>query len=91
MESGNSSAGDIQIQVRHLSPIGQILPKSWFDFLVKFSPQASRLGNRNGSKPEENARDLLKVKIGEFYLLADRANTVMIHHRQYDSLTRMPY
>lgn len=56
--------GDIQIQVRHLSPIGQILPKSWFDFLVKFSPQASRLGHVSSTtKPEENARDLLKVKI----------------------------
>lgn len=58
-------SGDIQIQVRHLSPIGQILPKSWFDFLVKFSPQASRLGHLSSSaKPEENSRDLLKVKIG---------------------------
>lgn len=59
------ASGDIQIQVRHLSPMGLILPKSWFDFLVKFSPQAARLGHATSTvKPEENARDLLKVKIG---------------------------
>ena len=68
MEGGNGT-GCIQIQVRHLSPIGQILPKSWLDFLLKFSPQASRLGsNKSITKPEENARDLLKVKIGELLL-----------------------
>lgn len=69
LENGSGIAGDIQIRVRHLSPIGQILPKSWFDFLVKFSPQASRLGSNASAKPEENSRQLLKVKIGECILV----------------------
>jgi hypothetical protein len=57
--------GDIRILVRHLSPMGRILPKSWFDFLVKFSPHATRIGSVIATgRPEENSRDLLKIRIG---------------------------
>ena len=69
--------GDIRILVRHLSPMGQILPKSWFDFLVKLSPHASRISSGTAAgRPEENSRDLLKIKIGtssEFILLQPSA------------------
>ena len=55
----------LQIYVRHLSPIGQILPKTWFDFFMGLSPRASRLAQtRSEQKPEENKNDLLKIRIG---------------------------
>lgn len=70
VESVTGGTGDIRIHMRHLSPMGQILPKSWFDFLVKFSPYASRLGSGSiHGKPEQDARDLLKIKIGKLLQL----------------------
>eukprot|EP00934_Nitzschia_sp_Nitz4_P003405 Nitzschia sp. Nitz4//scaffold162_size51285//5984//7401//NITZ4_006964-RA/size51285-augustus-gene-0.21-mRNA-1//1//CDS//3329537958//3395//frame0 len=53
----------IHLQVRHLSPMGRILPKSWFDALMRYTPSAGRLGQRTHSKPEENIRDLLQVQL----------------------------
>jgi hypothetical protein len=55
----------LQIYVRHLSPVGQILPKTWFDFFMRASPVASRLTQiRSTQKPEESRSELLRIKIG---------------------------
>ena len=71
----NQSQGAIDIWIRHLSPIGQILPVAWYDFFMKFSPtaaqnlaktkrQSKRLGNNNGvATPEEIQSELLHVRI----------------------------
>jgi hypothetical protein len=67
VESAAGGTRDVRILVRHLSPMGQILPKSWFDFLVKFSPHASLTGSAATGKPEESARDLLKIKLGTLF------------------------
>jgi len=50
----------IFINVRHLSPIGVVLPASWFEFLMKVNP--SKIKHKN-NKPEENSNELLKVQI----------------------------
>merc|ERR1712238_72042 len=50
----------IFINVRHLSPIGVVLPASWFKFLMKVNP--SKIKHKN-NKPEENSNELLKVQI----------------------------
>jgi len=80
IESSHGSK-DIQILVRHLSPIGQILPKTWFDFFVQFNPRASSVGTttitsgtgpsrtRSGRAEENRARDLLTIKIGTSTIL----------------------
>ena len=55
----------LQVYVRHLSPIGQILPKTWFDFFMGLSPRAARPAQtRSEQKPEESKNDLLKIRIG---------------------------
>lgn len=43
--------------VRHLSPMGSLLSKSWFDFLLKSNPTSSF------SSYDQNDNDLLKVEI----------------------------
>jgi hypothetical protein len=63
----DKSHGDstLQIYVRHLSPVGQILPKTWYDFFMRASPLASSLTQtRSTQKPEESRSELLRIKIG---------------------------
>lgn len=54
----------VQILVRNLSPIGLLLPASWFDFLMRISP-SSRFteGLVRQTKPEENKNELLRIQI----------------------------
>lgn len=54
---------NFQISIRHLSPVGSILPKSWFDFFMKASPMAQT--ESKSQTPEESKGELLRVKIGE--------------------------
>ena len=56
----------IHLNVRHLSPVGQVLPKPWYDFFMRFSPMAARLAKRRSKETAEaNASDLLRVRLGE--------------------------
>ena len=55
----------IQVLVRHLSPIGALLPTSWFESLMRISPS-----NRNFSRglvkadaAQESSRELLRLQI----------------------------
>ena len=55
----------IQVLVRHLSPIGALLPTSWFESLMRISPS-----NRNFSQglvkanaAQESSRELLRLQI----------------------------
>jgi hypothetical protein len=62
----DESRRSIHVTVRHLSPVGQILPKTWFDFFMRLSPLAGRLAhNRSKQKPEETKTELLRVQIGK--------------------------
>ena len=55
----------IQVSVRHLSPIGQILPKTWFDFFMKMNPLTARLAReKSKERPEEVKTELLQVELG---------------------------
>jgi hypothetical protein len=63
------STQSIEVYIRHLSPVGQILPKQWFDFFMKFSPLAARLAKtRQKHGAEEAKSELLRVRIGTFLL-----------------------
>jgi hypothetical protein len=63
----SSNSQTLQVYVRHLSPVGQVLPKAWFDFFMRFSPLATRLAQtRSKGKAEESKKELLRVKIGTF-------------------------
>ena len=68
----DESRRSIQLTVRHLSPVGQILPKTWFDFFMRFSPLAGR--NRSKQKPEETKTELLRVQIGKSSLTLSRGS-----------------
>jgi hypothetical protein len=54
----------IQLMVRNLSPIGLLLPASWFEFLMRVSP-SSRFsqGLLKQNKPEENKNELLRIHL----------------------------
>lgn len=54
--------GNFHLSIRHLSPIGQVLPKAWFDFFMRASPLATDL-SKGGRPPEESKNQLLQVKI----------------------------
>lgn len=56
----NHENNALQVYVRHLSPVGQVLPKAWFDFFMKASP----LAGSSTQKPEESKNDLLRIEIG---------------------------
>jgi len=61
--NGNAA---IQISVRHLSPIGMLLPTSWFESLMKISPSNSNFSRglvRGGGKAEESNKELLRLQI----------------------------
>lgn len=55
----SNSDGSIQLYIRHLSPVGQILPKTWFEFFQKLNKTAVT----TTSSDAERKRDLLKVRI----------------------------
>ncbi|KAL3944224.1 MAG: hypothetical protein SGBAC_001721 [Bacillariaceae sp.] len=58
----SSSDGSIHVYVRHLSPVGQIMPKTWFDFFQRMNTAAtSTVATSNAAK--RSKRDLLKVRI----------------------------
>mmetsp|Transcript_42869 Transcript_42869/g.103687 ORF Transcript_42869/g.103687 Transcript_42869/m.103687 type:complete len:433 (-) Transcript_42869:754-2052(-) len=60
----SSPDGSIHIYVRHLSPVGQILPKTWFDFFRRVNTTAvAATSTAASSNDVERKRDLLKVKI----------------------------
>jgi hypothetical protein len=65
---GGGDTNSIEITVRNLSPIGLLLPVSWFEFLMKISPskikQKNNNYNYNNNIPgEESSYELLRVKI----------------------------
>jgi hypothetical protein len=65
--AGTNTNQTLQVYVRHLSPVGQVLPKAWFDFFMRFSPLATRLAQtRSKGKAEESKKELLRVKIGMY-------------------------
>jgi hypothetical protein len=53
----------IQIMVRNLSPIGLLLPTSWFEFLMKISPSGRISGGLSNSRTNENHNELLNIRI----------------------------
>jgi len=62
---GNENTS-IQISVRHLSPIGMLLPTSWFESLMRISPSNTKISRglvRGGGKIEDSNRDLLRLQI----------------------------
>eukprot|EP00534_Pseudo-nitzschia_fraudulenta_P007365 CAMPEP_0201194640 /NCGR_PEP_ID=MMETSP0851-20130426/149522_1 /ASSEMBLY_ACC=CAM_ASM_000631 /TAXON_ID=183588 /ORGANISM="Pseudo-nitzschia fraudulenta, Strain WWA7" /LENGTH=389 /DNA_ID=CAMNT_0047481345 /DNA_START=40 /DNA_END=1206 /DNA_ORIENTATION=+ len=63
-EVGDNS---ILISVRNLSPIGMLLPTSWFESLMKLSPSSSTLSLGSayggGCKPEETNKELLRIQV----------------------------
>ena len=64
---GGGDTNSIEITVRNLSPIGLLLPVSWFEFLMKLSPskikQKNNNCNNNSIPGEESSNELLRVKI----------------------------
>jgi len=52
--------GSIHLYVRHLSPVGQILPKTWIDFFQKMNSTAVAV---TASNDAERKRDMIKVTI----------------------------
>ena len=61
------------LKVRHLSLIGQLLPKSWFDVVMEYSPRQQAILRWNDeqvesstSKAEQISRDILRIRMGEF-------------------------
>ena len=54
----------IHVMVRHLSPLGALLPTSWFESLMKMSPSNSNFSRGLGrrGKSQEN-RELLRLQI----------------------------
>lgn len=83
----DESRQSIHLTVRHLSPVGQILPKTWFDFFMRFSPLAGRLAhNRSKQKPEETKTELLRVQIGKPSLsscVVEGAGTLDLSHWRF--------
>ena len=62
---GNENTA-IQIWVRHLSPIGMLLPTSWFESLMRMSPSNNKFSRslvRGGGKAEESNSELLRLQI----------------------------
>jgi hypothetical protein len=62
---GNENTA-IQIWVRHLSPIGMLLPTSWFESLMRMSPSNSKFSRTlmsGGGKAEESNSELLRLQI----------------------------
>ncbi|CAJ1954334.1 unnamed protein product [Cylindrotheca closterium] len=57
----SSCDGSIYVYVRHLSPVGQILPKTWFDFFQRMNTTAVAAASTVARSSHK--RDLLKVKI----------------------------
>lgn len=56
----------IQIWVRHLSPIGMLLPTAWFESLMRISPSNSKFSRGlviGGGKAEESNSELLRLQI----------------------------
>ena len=49
----------IVCQVRHLSPMEQVVPKSWYDWMMRYHPAAAVTGLR----PDERSQELLMVQI----------------------------
>ena len=67
VQRGSSAASAIQVTVRHLSPIGLLLPKTWFDFFMRMNPLAARLAKeRPNERPEEVTTELLRVELGAY-------------------------
>jgi hypothetical protein len=60
----------------YLSPLGgQIIPKTWFDLFMRFSPLAGRLAlNRSKQKREETKTELLRAQIGKSSLRLRRGS-----------------
>ena len=66
LQRNSNSANAIHVTVRHLSPIGQILPKAWFDFFMRMNPIAVRLAKENSSeRPEGVKTEVLWLELGE--------------------------
>jgi hypothetical protein len=69
--TGKNNSNSIEITVRNLSPIGLLLPVSWFEFLMKISPSKIKQKNNNNHNNnnnnnipgEESNNELLRVKI----------------------------
>ncbi len=59
--NGNEDAG-IHLLVRHLSPIGALLPTSWFESLMRISP-SNRNFSGKGDNAQKGSRELLKLQI----------------------------
>lgn len=59
--SSNENVG-IHVLVRHLSPIGALLPTSWFESLMRISPSNSSFSGK-GDKAQKGNRELLKLQI----------------------------
>mmetsp|Transcript_13318 Transcript_13318/g.31125 ORF Transcript_13318/g.31125 Transcript_13318/m.31125 type:complete len:352 (-) Transcript_13318:742-1797(-) len=65
--ANNSIDGPIQITVRHLSPIGMLLPTSWFESLMRINPTSGG-GFAPGSAPQSSGgstgnRGLLGLRV----------------------------
>ena len=64
-----STKGDeneaIQVLVRHLSPFGALLPRTWFESLMRISPSNSTFsrGLVRGGNAQESNRELLRLQI----------------------------
>jgi hypothetical protein len=63
------TVGPIQVQVRHLSPVGMLLPIPIYDFLLKIHPSYNYRHNSFNTtttmdpKPKENDKDLLLIQL----------------------------
>jgi hypothetical protein len=65
-KSNSNNERSLEVHIRHLSPVGQVLPKVWYDFFMRASPLAARLAqSRSTQKPEESKSELLRIKIGQ--------------------------
>uniref|UniRef100_A0A6V0ASV0 Uncharacterized protein n=1 Tax=Pseudo-nitzschia australis TaxID=44445 RepID=A0A6V0ASV0_9STRA len=60
----------IQITVRNLSPIGMLLPTSWFESLMRISPSSGNFSRglvKGGGKAEESKTELLRLQIAGIF------------------------
>lgn len=56
VEENDQVGQPLIVYIRHLSPVGSLLNRSWFDFFTKSGPTSTAIGH-------DNKRQLLKVEI----------------------------